>query len=322
VPITIDQTHTESLAKARLAQLMDEGVVTGLGVGRWHDRDIVFVAINDQLLSSQHAELNTLRARLKDALQDIPFDVLGHYDESPTIPDATIPDTVSPVAAFKATAQRAPLLQERDGVTSRSTDAPPQHDVPTQIVSRPVSSLTNSEDSTGDSLIDPEVKTVRPAPNTLAAVLLLAAAVGWGAFVYSVISARAQQRAYQDEISRVTADRDKLSTELNQARGGLERNGLALERVQEELVSARAQLQASPPQTSRDEMRRVVADRDKLNAELNQQRAEAERNQLALERAQAELASARAQSQTSSAPPAPQVTVPSPVPPVRARPVR
>jgi signal transduction histidine kinase len=156
------------------------------------------------------------------------------------------------------------------------------------------------------------MKTIRPAPNALAAVLLLAA-VGWGACVYSAISARAQQRAYQDEISRVTADRDKLSTDLNQARVNIERNGLTLERVQAELVSARAQLQASPPQTSRDEMRRVVADRDKLNAELNQQRAEAERNRLARERAQAELASARAQSQTSSA---------SPAPPVRARPVR
>ncbi len=43
----IDQTHTESLAKARLAPLMDEGVVTGLGVGRRDDRDIVFVAVND-----------------------------------------------------------------------------------------------------------------------------------------------------------------------------------------------------------------------------------------------------------------------------------
>jgi hypothetical protein len=190
---------------------------------------------------------------------------------------------------------------------------PSQHDDPTQIVALPVSSLTNGEDSTGGSLIDREMKTIRPAPNALTAVLLLAAAVSWGAFVYSVISARAQQRAYQDEISRVTADRDKLSTDLNQARVNIERNGLTLERVQAELVSVRAQLQASPPQTSRDEMRRVVADRDKLNAELNQQRAEAERNRLALECAQAELASARAQSQTSSA---------SPAPPVRARPVR
>jgi hypothetical protein len=259
---------------------------------------------------------------LKDALQDIPFDVLGHHDDSPTIPDATIADTVSPVAAFGATVEHAPLLQERGRITSRSSDAPPQHDVPTEIAARPVSSLTNSEDSTGDSLIDREMKTARSARNALAAVLLLAAAVGWGSLIYSVVSAREQQRAYQDEISRVTADRDKLSTDLSQARGHIERNRSTLERVQAELVSARAQLQANTPQTGRDEMRRVMADRDKLNAELNQQRTEAERNRLALERAQAELASARAQAQTSSAPPPQQVTVPSPTPPVRARPAR
>jgi hypothetical protein len=79
-----------------------------------------------------------------------------------------------------------------------------------------------------------------------------------------------------------------------------------------DVVSARAQLQATPPQTSREEMRRVIADRDKLNTELIQLRAEAERVRVALERSQAELASARAQSQVTPAPTtAPQVPLPT-----------
>jgi chromosome segregation ATPase len=154
------------------------------------------------------------------------------------------------------------------------------------------------------------------------AALVLAAVSGWGVSAYAVFSARQQERAYLDQISRVTAERDKGNADLNQMRAEAERNRQTLERAQADLVSVRAQLQASPPPTARDEMRRVTADRDKLNVELTQMRAEAERNRLALERAQAELASARVQPQADLPPTTSQVPLPSPAPTSRTRPRR
>jgi hypothetical protein len=79
----IKEANAENLAKERLAQLTKEGIVTGLGVGRRDTREIVFVAIDSQFLSLDQSDLNVVRARLQEALQDIPFEILGHYDDSP-----------------------------------------------------------------------------------------------------------------------------------------------------------------------------------------------------------------------------------------------
>jgi hypothetical protein len=317
----IKSANTENLAKARLVQLTNEGIVKGLGVGRRDNTDIAFVAINEQFLNSDTSELSAIQGRLKEALQDIPFDILGHYEDTSSSIDAPSRAITLPVAAPQVDAQHEPLHAKNDGPLS-SAHAPPQDYALAQNSPVPAGWLPGRRNETEHRPIHASPKAGHRASQSLTIVLLLAAVSGWGAFAYGVASGNQQQIASQDKIRSVTADRDKLNTDLNQARGEVELTRQALERAQADLASARAQLQASPPPTTRDEMRRVTADRDKLNAELNQLRAEAERNRLALERVQAELVSTRAQPQANSPLPAPQTPAPSPAPPVRPRPVR
>ena len=82
-----------------------------------------------------------------------------------------------------------------------------------------------------------------------------------------------------------------------------------------------AQQQERQSQETRAELGRVTADRDKLNVEMNQMRAEAERNRVALERAQADLVAAREQLQERSPETSPQIPTPPSgrVPPTRRR---
>ena len=314
----IIEANAENLAKERLAQLAKEGIVTGLGVGRRDNREIVFVAIDAQFLSLDQSDLNVVRARLQEALQDIPFEILGHYDDSPSS-DLPTHNLISAASASDVETQQKQPFHVKDEGTPVSTGAPSKD--ATRARAMPSVSLPGDLNETYHPPIQGEIKSARQPSKTLMAALVLAAVSGWGVSAYAVFSARQQERAYLDQISRVTAERDKGNADLNQMRAEAERNRQTLERAQADLVSVRSQLQASPPPTARDEMRRVTADRDKLNVELTQMRAEAERNRLALERAQRELADARAQSQADppATTPAP---LPSPVPNPRTRPRR
>jgi hypothetical protein len=319
----IKQANAENLAKARLVQLFNEGVVTGLGVGQRDSRELVFVAVNSQLLSSDHVELNTIRARLKEALQDIPFEILGHYNDSPADINSPIDDIFPAAAPPEVNVQHEGPSNEMDEATTlSSSDAPLRNSTPTEAGLVPVGSPEVSSHAAGGRPIALGTNTVSRKSRGLIVMMLLAAVGGWSAFAYAMISGDQRQRSYRDDLSRVTMDRDKLNSDLNGLREEAERSRQALERTQADLVSARAQLQATPPPTTRDEIRRILADREKLSAELTQMRADAERNRLALERAQAELAVARAQPEMDPPLTARQTPAPSPAPSSRSRPRR
>jgi hypothetical protein len=318
----IKQADAEDLAKARLVQLFNEGVVTGLGVGQRDNRELVFVAINSQLLSSDHVELNTFRARLKEALQEIPFEILGHYNDSPANTNSPVNHTFPAAASPELSVQHERPSNEMDEATLSSSDAPRRDSTPTEAGVVPVSSPEVSSHEAGGRPIILGADTVSHNSRGLIVMMFLVAVGGWSAFAYAIISGDQRQRSYRDDLSRVTMDRDKLNSDLNGLREEAEYSRHALERTQADLVSARAQLQATPPPTTRDEIRRILADREKLSAELTQMRADAERNRLALERAQAELAGARAQSEMDPPLTAPQAPAPSPAPSSRSRPRR
>jgi uncharacterized coiled-coil protein SlyX len=311
------------VAGARLAELTKEEIVTGLGFARRGSGEIVFVAINPQAAGPNGLGMNAIRSRVGEALQDIPFEILGDY--SAVLPNNNLPNpSLRPDAAsLSVTAQHErPLAAQSEG-TRGTRDALAKHYTPLpEGDPRSLALLNDNMDEISDHPTDPK-PTTRRLSQSLLAVLLLAAVGGWGAFAYSMVSAQQQERQSQEtrtELSRVIADRDKLNVELTQMRAEAERYRLTLERAQADLVTTRAQLQERPAQATRAEMSRVVAERDKLIAELNQVRAEAERNRVALERAQADLVSAREQLQ-ERAPEASPPQIPTP-PPGRASPTR
>ncbi len=313
----------QALANARLSQLMEEEVVTGLGLGRRGSGEIVFVGINPQAAGPDGSEMKAIRSRVREALQDIPFEILGDYDAIP--PNDNLPNlALKPDAAsLNATPQDEPPFAAQSERTRSAVDASARSATLPGGDPTSLGSLFNENmDEISGHPTDPQ-PTTRRLPKSLIAMLLLAAVSGWGAFAYSMFSAQQQERQFQatrSEMGRIVADRDKLTDDLNRIRAEAERNRLTLEQTQADLVTVRAQLEARPAQTTRAEMSRVVADRDKLNAELNQVRAEAERTRLALERAQADLVSAREQLQErlpETSPP----QVPTP-PPGRASPTR
>ena len=311
----------QALADTRLAQLMEEEIVTGLGMGRRGRGEVVFIAINPQAAGPNGSEMPAVRARLGEALQDIPFEILGDYDA--ILPNDNLPNpSLKPGAASLKVTEDAPSLAvQREGAHG-TMGAPAKYyplpgDDPTSV-----GSLNEDMGEVSGYLTDPK-PTARRLSKSLIGVLLLAAFGGWGAFAYSMVSAQQQERqsqATRAELDRMIADRDKLTGDLNQMRAEAERNRLTLERAQAELVSARAELQARPAQANRAEMSRVVADRDRLTVELNQVRTEAERNRVALESAQADLTTARKQLQ-ERAPETSPPQIPTP-PPGRASPSR
>jgi hypothetical protein len=76
-----------ALAETRLAQLMHEGLVTGLGIATGGGEKKIFVALsaqtNVQAPDFDRSTIEAIRARLKEALQETPFQILGEYDISP-----------------------------------------------------------------------------------------------------------------------------------------------------------------------------------------------------------------------------------------------
>src|SRR3954454_17014964 len=85
-----------ALAETRLAQLMHEGLVTGLGIATGGGEEKrIFVAITAQTKVQapdfDRSKIEAIRARLKDALQETPFQILGEYDVSPPGEDISPP---------------------------------------------------------------------------------------------------------------------------------------------------------------------------------------------------------------------------------------
>ncbi len=72
------------LAEARLVQLLEEGTVTGIGTARCGSKDVIFVGVSAETNVTAptyvRSEIEAIRKRLKDALGDVPFEILGDYD--------------------------------------------------------------------------------------------------------------------------------------------------------------------------------------------------------------------------------------------------
>ena len=165
----------QALADTRLAQLMEEEIVTGLGLGRRGSREVVFVAINPQAAGPNGSEMSAVRSRVGEALQDIPFEILGDYDA--ILPNDNLPDpSLEPDAAsLSVTAQHElPLAAQSedargtmDALATRSTPLPG---------SDPRSSalLNENMDEISDHPTDPR-PTTRRLSKSLIGVLLLAA---------------------------------------------------------------------------------------------------------------------------------------------------
>jgi len=238
------------IAEARLAQLIKEKIITGFGLGRRGNEGIILVAIDTQAAGPNGSEMSAIRSRVRKALQDIPFEILGDYDATPSsdnLPNHTLKPNA---ASLNVIAQhRPPLAAQSEGTRGTMDTSVENYTLPG---GDPTSSgsLNDNMDEVSGSPTDPKMKTTRRLSKSLIVMLLLAAVSGWGAFAYSMSSAQQQERAYRAEMSRVVADRDKLNAELNQVRAEAERNRLALERAQADLVTARAQSQERPPQTS------------------------------------------------------------------------
>jgi cell division protein FtsL len=250
VEIIKPEMTLQTIAEARLAQLMKEKIVTGLGFGRRGNGEIVFVVIDTQAAGPNGSEMSAIRSRVRKALQDIPFEILGDYDamsSSDNLPNHTLKPNA---ASLNVIAQhRPPLAAQSEGTRGTMDTSVENYTLPG---GDPTSSgsLNDNMDEVSGPPTDPKTNTTRRLSKSLIVMLLLAAVSGWGAFAYSMSSAQQQERAYLAEMSRVVADRDKLNAELNQVRAEAERNRLALERAQVAPVTARAQSQERPPQTS------------------------------------------------------------------------
>jgi hypothetical protein len=73
----------------------------------------------------------------------------------------------------------------------------------------------------------------------LAFIFLFVGLGGWGAFAYSLSSARQQE----DALRAALAQQEKLTAELGQVRTDLTRTRQALERAQADLIVARAEVE-------------------------------------------------------------------------------
>ena len=79
---------------------------------------------------------------------------------------------------------------------------------------------------------------------SLGFILVLVAFGGWGAFAHSLYSAREQERALRNEVTRVTVERGRLGAELARVWRDYERTLRELEQAQADLVSVRAEAAA------------------------------------------------------------------------------
>jgi hypothetical protein len=112
-----------TVARARLSHLVNEGVVFGIGISRKDNKDVVFVAVNAQASDPNSPDLESIHRRLKDALQDIPFEILGGYDNvfrSDNPPSLT---EMPKAALLKVVPQYESLSNAVDEVTLGTTRA-------------------------------------------------------------------------------------------------------------------------------------------------------------------------------------------------------
>lgn len=73
-------------------------------------------------------------------------------------------------------------------------------------------------------------------------ILLLAAAGGWGAYLYGLSSERQQERVLREEVTRITADRDRATTEAIRLRAELDRARQALDQSRRDLTASQQQV--------------------------------------------------------------------------------
>src|SRR3954465_12759017 len=112
-----------ALAETRLAQLTHEGLVTGLGIATGGGEEKIFVAITAQTKVQapdfDRSKIEAIRARLKDALQETPFQILGEYDVSPPGEDICDrpPMPIKPAAGTPS--QTGPAFQAGHGSTHK-----------------------------------------------------------------------------------------------------------------------------------------------------------------------------------------------------------
>jgi hypothetical protein len=79
--------NMQALAEARLAPLIKEGLGEVVGVSHADGREQVFIALSQTIDAKDPAyrtKMEIIRARLKVALREIPFTILGHYDDAPS----------------------------------------------------------------------------------------------------------------------------------------------------------------------------------------------------------------------------------------------
>ena len=81
---------------------------------------------------------------------------------------------------------------------------------------------------------------------SISATFFLAAVVGWGAFAYVALSSRQQERALREEMARVVAEREQLSSEMSRTRSESDRIRQVLEQVQADYAKARLKPEPQP----------------------------------------------------------------------------
>ena len=112
-----------ALAETRLAQLMHEGLATGLGIAMGGGEEKIFVAItaqtNVQAPDFDRSRIEAIRARLRDALQETPFQILGEYDVSPPGEDICDRPPMPIKPAPGTPSQTEPSLQAGHGSTHK-----------------------------------------------------------------------------------------------------------------------------------------------------------------------------------------------------------